>query len=253
MMDVATLIEQYWIWLRDNTHVRPIDSWYEITTPYLDRHNDLIQIYAKLEGDSFILTDDGYTISDLEMSGCAVDTPKRKQLLDTTVNGFGVRLEGKALTTSATADQFPLQKHSLVQAILAVNDLFFVARPNVRSLFVEDAQQWLDSHDVRYTPNVKFSGKSGFDHVFDFVIPKSRLRPERILKTINNPSRDSAQSLIMAWLDTRNTRPQEAQAYALLNDRDASVSDQIQRALANYSIEPILWSHRDTKIEDLAA
>jgi len=253
MPDVATLIEQYWMWLRDNTHVRHIDSWYEITTPYLDRHNDFIQVYAKLNGDSFVLTDDGYTISDLEMSGCALDTPKRKLLLDTTLNGFGVRLEGKALTTSAISDQFALQKHNLVQAILAVNDLFFVARPNVRSLFLEDAQEWLDLHEIRYTPNVKFGGKSGFDHVFEFVIPKSRVRPERILKTINNPTRENAQSLIMAWLDTRNTRPLEAQAYALLNDRDSSVSDQIEKALSNYSIEPIFWSKRQTKVEELAA
>ncbi len=32
---------------------------------------------------------------------------------------------------------------------------------------------WLDVHDVRYTPKVKFTGKTGFDHLFDFVIPKS--------------------------------------------------------------------------------
>ncbi|WP_418888699.1 DUF1829 domain-containing protein, partial [Methanothrix soehngenii] len=37
---------------------------------------------------------------------------------------------------------------------------------------------------------MKFTGKSGYDHLFDFVIPKSKKRPERILQAINRPSRD---------------------------------------------------------------
>ena len=51
----------------------------------------------------------------------------------------------------------------------------------VASLFYEDVVAWLDLHDVRYTPKVKFTGKTGYDHLFDFVIPKSRRQPERIV------------------------------------------------------------------------
>lgn len=253
--DISTLIDDYWAWLKDNTHVRQIDSWHQITTPYLDRHNDSIEVYAKSNGSSIVLTDDGYTISDLEMSGCAIDTPKRRQLLDTILNGFGVRLDGKELKTTATIDQFALRKHNLVQAILSVNDLFFVARPNVRTLFVEDAMAWLDSHGVRYMPNVKFSGKSGFDHVFEFGIPKNQReqRPERLIKTVNHPTRETAQSLIMAWLDTQSTRDPSTQAYALLNDHEAKVSESIRSALSNYSIKPILWSLRDSVVDELVA
>jgi hypothetical protein len=123
----------------------------------------------------------------------------------------------------------------------------------VRSLLLADAQERLDLHAIRYTPTVKIGGRSGFDHAFEFDIPWSRARPERILKTINNPTREDARSLIVAWLDTPNTRPPEAQARALPNDRDASASGQIKKALANYSIEPIFWSTRQTNIDELAA
>lgn len=79
------------------------------------------------------------------------------------------------------------------QSTLAVIDLFFLSVPMVGSLFYEDVTAWLDQPDVRYTPNVKFKGKSGFDHLFEFVIPRSRQQPERILQTINRPSRDTAE------------------------------------------------------------
>ncbi len=72
---------------------------------------------------------------------------------------------------TATAEDFPLKKHSLIQAMLAVNDLFYLAKPVVESLFFEDVVAWLDANDIRYTPGVKFPGISGYDHLFSFVIP----------------------------------------------------------------------------------
>ena len=41
----------------------------EITTPFVDRHNDSLQIYLFQENGNYVLTDDGYTLSNLEMSG----------------------------------------------------------------------------------------------------------------------------------------------------------------------------------------
>ena len=48
MNEIDTLIESYFKWLKDKTIVKQLsDNWTEITTPYLDRHNDYLQIYAK--------------------------------------------------------------------------------------------------------------------------------------------------------------------------------------------------------------
>ncbi len=77
-----TLVEQYASWIRDRTSLRKINSdWVEITTPYLDRHNDCIQIYARKQNDGFLLTDDGEILEDLALSGCSLDSPKRQKLL----------------------------------------------------------------------------------------------------------------------------------------------------------------------------
>ena len=98
--------------------------------------------------------------------------------------------------------------------MLAVNDLFYLASPMVSSLFLEDVVAWLDENGIRYTPNVKFTGKRGYDHLFDFVIPKSKKRPERILQAINRPSRDEAGATAFAWIDTREVRASDSRAYA---------------------------------------
>lgn len=253
IQDIQKLLDDYTAWLRDKTSLREVADWVEITTPYLDRHNDYIQIYAKRANGSFVLTDDGYTIGDLEQSGCKLNSPKRQDLLKMTLNGFGVQLHGEALEVHATPDNFALRKHNLVQAMLAVNDMFYLAVPMVASLFYEDVVSWLDLHDVRYTPKVKFTGKTGYDHLFDFVIPKSRQQPERIIQTINHPNRDNAQKVAFSWIDTKEVRPPESKAFALLNDADIVISSAVTDALQNYNVRPISWSKREEVWQELAA
>ena len=251
--EIQKLLDDYMAWLKDKTTLRQIENWVEITTPYLDRHNDYIQIYAKKENNGFLLTDDGYTIVDLEQSGCKLQSPKRQDLLKMTLNGFGVQLQNNMLEVHASKDNFALRKHNLVQSMLAVNDMFYLAVPMVASLFYEDVVAWLDLHEVRYTPKVKFTGKTGYDHLFDFVIPKSRLQPERILQTINRPNRDTAQAVAFSWIDTKEVRPPDSKAYAILNDSEQSISSAVVDALRSYDVKPIPWSAREDVREELSA
>ena len=135
--EIQRLTDEYHDWLREKTNLRSVDDWVEITTPYLDRHNDCIQIYAKRSNGGFILTDDGSTIDDLELSGCKLSSPKRQSLLRMTLNGFGVHNENNVLQVRASSTDFALRKHNLLQAMLAVNDLFYLATPMVASLFLK--------------------------------------------------------------------------------------------------------------------
>lgn len=251
--DIQKLLDQYIVWLKDKTQLRQLDDWIEITTPYLDRNNDYIQIYAKKENNGYLLTDDACTIDDLEQSGCKLQSQKRQVLLNMILNGFGVQIHNNALQVHALPGNFALRKHNLIQSILAINDMFYLAAPIIESLFYEDVVKWLDLNDIRYTPNVKFTGKTGYDHLFEFVIPKSRHQPERILKAINRPSRNTAQAIAFSWIDTREIRQEKSKAYALLNDSEYSVSTDVMDALRNYDVTPVPWSQREEVRGVLAA
>ena len=253
IQDIQALLDRYSAWLKDRTSLREVGDFIEITTPYLDRHNDYLQIYAKRANGGFVLTDDGYVLDDLELSGCKIDSPKRQTMFRTTLNGFGVKPNGKALEVKATPDNFSLRKHNLVQAMLAVNDLFYLASPTIASLFHEDVTAWLDVSEIRYTPSVKFTGKSGYDHRFDFVIPKSKAKPERVLRVINRPSREAAQVMAFSCIDIKEVRSSKALAYAILNDSDQNISPNVLDAMRSYEVYPVPWSNRDEALEELAA
>lgn len=252
--EVAKLVDDYWHWLKDKTLLKGLgQNWVEITTPHLDRHNDCLQIYAKRTDNGYLLTDDGYIISDLSISGCSLDTAKRQKVLKTVLAGFGVQLDGKELFVQSSSKDFPIKKHNLVQAMLAVNDLFYLSSPHINTLFSEDVSQWMDLINIRYTPNVKFAGKSGYDHHFDFVIPKSISQSERIIEMVNVPQKNKVSELVFKWEDTREARPPESQMFALLNDSQTKVSETVIEALNRYEIQTILWSNHQNIEEILIA
>ncbi|MBF0320005.1 MAG: DUF1829 domain-containing protein [Nitrospirae bacterium] len=252
--EIQTLINQYMEWLRDKTTLKDVEQdWVQITTPHLDRHNDCLQIYVKKQNGGYIMTDDGYIINDLLNSGCKLDTPKRQDLLRMSLAGFGVQKKEDALEIHATAENFAFKKHNLIQAMLAVNDMFSLASPTIKSLFFEEVDSWLNLVDVRYIPKVKFTGKSGYDHMFDFVIPKSRTAQERVIQTINRPNRDTAEAFAFKWIDTKEVRLAESHAYAVLNDQSNTIPGAVEDALKNYGVKPVRWSQREDIRKDLAA
>ena len=62
--------DEYIKWLYDNTDEYKVsDNVYRITLPFLNRNNDCTEIFIKLDGDKYLLTDDGETINELELSG----------------------------------------------------------------------------------------------------------------------------------------------------------------------------------------
>ena len=247
------LVDSYLAWLKAKMKVSDINGVCEITTPFLDRHNDRLQIYVQRKDGGFLLTDDGFIISDLEICGCGLDTQHRKQLLQTILNGFGVRSQKGELVVEASPENFPQKKHALLQAMMTVNDMFMVASPRVANIFFEDVEKFLEENSIRYTPSVEFTGKSGFVHKFDFVIPKSKKEPERIIRAINHPTRDTATTVIFAWSDTKEVRPRDSQAYVILNDLEKEVSPEILAAFEQYKIETVPWSHRKDSLLKLAA
>ena len=78
------------------------------------------------------------------MSGFEINTPKRESILKTALNGFGVKMNGNdELYVDANPQNIGQKKHYLLQAILAVNDMFNLAQETVYSLFKEDVELYL--------------------------------------------------------------------------------------------------------------
>jgi hypothetical protein len=239
------LIADYIGWLKEGLRVSELETCCQIATPFLDRHNDEIEIYVEKRNGAIVLTDDGYTIADLEATGMNFETEKRKAHLQSILNGFGVRLENKEVLVAASPHDFPQKKHALVQALLSINDMFVMAEEHVLSLFKEDVARFLEQNAIPVFPDFKLSGRSGFDHKFDFGLPKTAKKPQRVLQAINTLTKDQAMSFAFAVADVRIVRTETLQAFTFLNDVEHRVSEENLAAIHAYEIHPLFWSHRE--------
>ena len=121
---IQKLVQDHHAWLKDNTELSQLDNGcVVITTRYLDRHRDHVQVFVKRSGSGYLLTDGGETLTDLAMTGCELDSPERQSLLRMTLNGFGVQVDGNELQVLTSDEDFPERKLDLVQAILALGKL----------------------------------------------------------------------------------------------------------------------------------
>lgn len=129
MIGPRELIDAYLQWLRQNITAEEVNGWIALTTPLLDRHHDRLQVFVRAEEDEWVLTDDGYVLTDLAASGCDLSDAGRRTMLDSILAGFGVQVDGSALTVRAGHITFADRLHSLLQAMLAANDHGLAGRP----------------------------------------------------------------------------------------------------------------------------
>ncbi len=247
-MECQQVITEYLRWIKDNTVVKTVEEGKicSISTPFLDRHNDHLDIYLIKTDNELKLTDNGYTISDLKMSGFEINTPKRESILKTALNGFGVKMNNNdELFVDATNNNIGQKKHYLLQAILAVNDMFNLAQETVYSLFKEDVELFFRSSNIIFSKDIKLTGKSGFDHNIDFLIPQSKSKPERLIKAINTAKKDTVLSSIMAFNDINQTRETKTKNFVIYNDIEKEVSKDFIYALENYGVKHIPWSKKE--------
>ena len=254
-MDCQQVINDYLKWIKDNTVIKTVEEGKvcSISTPFLDRHNDHLDIYLIKNNGTIKITDNGYTIADLRMSGFEINTPKRENILKTALNGFGVKMNGNdELFVEATSHNVGQKKHYLLQAILSVNDMFNLAQETVHSLFKEDVELYFRSNEIYFSKDIKLTGKSGFDHNVDFLIPATKNKPERLIKAVNTPKKDSILSSIMAFNDINQTRETKTRNYVVYNDVEKEVSHDVIAALDNYAVKHIPWSKKEQCLVDFS-
>jgi hypothetical protein len=250
--DWADLLEKYRQWFAEAVSVDEVAGYAELTTPFLDRHNDHIQIYALRTQDGFHLTDDGHALGELENSGVEYSKGQRKDILETILNGFRVSRDSRdALIVDSSADDVGARLHDLIQAVLAVDDMYVLARTRVRSLFFEDVSRFLAESSIVFRERERLRGKSGWPQPVNFFMPATDDLPARMLQAVGTPTKQVVEREIFLLEDVRQAYEGDIRSFALLNDQAAPIPEESFHAFEEYSIRVEPWSSRETIRSDL--
>ncbi|MCD7133322.1 DUF1828 domain-containing protein [Limosilactobacillus balticus] len=90
------------------------------------------------------LTDDGWTLNDLEEHGVNIRRSKtRRKIFENEVTSYGVVVSDDELSLTASRSKFLEAKHRLLQAILFVNNMFMLSSTNTTNVFLDDLKIFL--------------------------------------------------------------------------------------------------------------
>lgn len=242
-MPINKLVSDYYDWLKLQTKIIEHGDYHEITTPYLDFFNDSIQVYARIDETSVFLTDDGYTLTNLETAGVQLNSSRMKTIKEICLN-FGIIIEGKVLCVKGSKDKFSNLLHYFIQCILKVDDMNVTATGRNISYFLSDVTDYFNQNDIFYTENPMFLGKSGLSHSYDFAFQRSKTKPERLCRVLNNASKTNMQNTIFSWQDTQPSRKDDSELIIIYNDKN-KIDNGVLEAFQNYDIKVIPWNEID--------
>jgi len=247
-LEVKKMVDSYTNWLNEEISTASFGEYAEITLPYLDRFNDYLQIYVKVNTDGTIeLTDDGIIIANLHASGITFrNGSSRKKSLDQIVKNFNVSIQGEDIIATATANNFAQMKHMMVQAMLQVDDLFVTNPTTVKSMFLDDIATYFDANEIFYSRDFSLLGKTGTLYSYDFHIQRTKEQPERFCKGINKLTLDQRDATLQRWSDTQEKRGDKSKLIVIYNDEN-NVKDDIITGFTNYGIQTIPFSQRQEK------
>jgi hypothetical protein len=276
--ECKAIVDQYFRWFQDELSVQLMAEGCELTTPFLDRHRDQLQIYIAKQNGQVIFSDEGYTASELRSSGVEIESGAGREMVERLIKSFGVHLRNRELVAEAQFDAAGERMHSLVQAMLLLND---VARlPSLRDVLPEEdskalqvisyetpallssqtptvfragVENFLEEKHIEYTSYPSLEGRSHLTYWVDLMIPESGQAPLRYIKLVPKPSRRVVKPIVGMVLDTREVRPADSKFYVFFNDIGREVDDDILEPLKIYDVQSVRWTEREEYVRQLAA
>lgn len=241
-------VSEYFNWLKNATIVKDMGEWIEESTPFLDRHNDSIQLYVKLlDSGEILISDDGATLRDLDFFPPRVKK-QRNDIITMYLKMYGVERRGEELIVSANVENIYQKKHFFIQCIMALNDVMLPRDVKAidREEYTKTVKNFFEEKKISYVSNIGITGRSGISHSVDFIIPRKNGSPEKIISAINKPDIQHAKISTFNLIDIREGREDICEQIVLLNDTNKEIKQSTIDIFSKYDILPIKWSERNS-------
>jgi len=121
---------------------------YQVFTPFQFEDGDHLVIVLKQENSHWLLSDEGHTYMHLTYSLDEKDLRRgtRQKIISNALSMFTVNDREGELAIEIKEDRYGDALYSFVQALLKITDVTYLSRERVKSTFMEDFREFMETH-----------------------------------------------------------------------------------------------------------
>jgi hypothetical protein len=248
-MEINSIVNEYLKWIRENTKIKNKNGIDIITTPFALSNNDLIDIIVKKNNNEIILSDDGETLFNLEISG--VNIVKRKEIFEKFLRSYGLNKTSEdEIIKKSSYQNIGRDINDFIQGILSIDDMFLTSSNNVKHFFKEDVALFFEKNDFYPSPDIKLVGKNNLEYNIDYIINRTKNKKEKLIRVINSNNKDKIISAIFAFEDLEE---RNSENIIIFNNTERKLSNELEEVLKKKKIEVLNWTQKEKWIKEMIA
>lgn len=249
MMEINSIVNEYLKWIKENTKIKNKNGIDVITTPFALSNNDLIDIIVKKNNNEIILSDDGETLFNLEISG--VNIVKRKEIFEKFLRSYGLNKTSEdEIIKKSSYQNIGRDINDFIQGILSIDDMFLTSSNNVKHFFKEDVALFFEKNDFYPSPDIKLVGKNNLEYNIDYIINRTKNKKEKLIRVINSNNKDKIISAIFAFEDLEE---RNSENIIIFNNTERELSNELEEVLKKKKIEVLNWTQKEKWIKEMIA
>ena len=248
-MEINSIVNEYLKWIKENTKIKNKNGIDVITTPFALSNNDLIDIIVKKNNNEIILSDDGETLFNLEISG--VNIVKRKEIFEKFLRSYGLNKTSEdEIIKKSSYQNIGRDINDFIQGILSIDDMFLTSSNNVKHFFKEDVALFFEKNDFYPSPDIKLVGKNNLEYNIDYIITRTKNKKEKLIRVINSNNKDKIISAIFAFEDLEE---RNSENIIIFNNTERELSNELEEVLKKKKIEVLNWTQKEKWIKEMIA
>ncbi len=225
----TSIVNMYSDWLSNDLKLLNDHSKDFIVTPILNALNDYQEItVSKLQDGSYLLSDDGSTISAVRFEH-RIDPTRgqvRQKVFESLCRQYNLeRTEANHLVSHCTEEKLPWTLHYMSFGLVAIYDTFFqrarrASQVRQRKPVETYVEQTFLQAQIPFEKQVKTVGRSGLAHTFDFGIG------QRVMVNAPNTLKaENTQLMLFEWEDYRKGLGDDDPLFYIIGDDRNQVID----------------------------
>lgn len=174
MEKIDTLVQKYIQFFSNSIKVEKLNYGYAISVPLLDRHNDCLEFYVDFNDDGTIhLTDDGYTLDELETYGIKFNkkNTKKNTYFNTILNVNNIKInDNMELVKDFKEEDFAFETQLFIQGMINIGDFYLTDNKGTQDNFFDKLESILINLSLPYKKDVTLKGNNKVSTTFNYRI-----------------------------------------------------------------------------------